>query len=187
MRLDEFLPSYEFREFHKVMIAAPPERVFAALKQLTIAELSPWIFVLTGIRALPARMLRQPATATLREELFLEQLYKGGFIPLAEEPGCEMVFGLVGQFWKPTGGIQPNIPDAAAFLAFNNPDVAKAVTNLAIHVDQSGRTYCTTETRVHVPGRGTRRKFACYWRIILPGSAVIRVLWLRAIKRRAEA
>jgi hypothetical protein len=186
MRLDKFLPSHEFREIHKVTVEAPPERVFAALKELTIAELSPLIFLLTGIRALPARMLKQPAPSTLREGLFLEQLYQGGFIPLAEEPNREIVFGLVGQFWKPSGGIQSNVPDAAAFLAFNGPDFAKAVTNLAVSVDRSGRTHCTTETRVHVPGRVARRKFAFYWQIILPGSALIRVLWLRAIKRKAE-
>lgn len=187
MRLDEFLPSYEFCELHKVTVEAPPERVFAALKELTIAELSPLIFLLTGIRSLPGRLLKRHAPPPLRAGLFLEQLYQGGFIPLAEEPNREIVFGLVGQFWKPSGGIQPNVPDAAAFLAFNDPDVARAVTNLAVSVDKSGRTHCTTETRVHVPGRVARRKFAYYWRIISPGSALIRVLWLRAIKRRAEA
>ncbi|HYW41393.1 MAG TPA: hypothetical protein VE959_00970 [Bryobacteraceae bacterium] len=28
--------------------------------------------------------------------------------------------------------------------------------------------------------------FAAYWRMIYPGSALIRRMWLRAIKRRAE-
>jgi hypothetical protein len=31
------------------------------------------------------------------------------------------------------------------------------------------------------------RTFAVYWRIIRPGSGIIRRSWLEAIKRRAEA
>jgi hypothetical protein len=31
-----------------------------------------------------------------------------------------------------------------------------------------------------------RRKFGLYWRMICAGSSLIRRMWLRAIKRRAE-
>ena len=43
------------------------------------------------------------------------------------------------------------------------------------------------ETRVHATDAPTKRKFAAYWRTIYPGSALIRVMWLRAIRRRAES
>ena len=117
---------------------------------------------------------------------FLEQLYRGGFIPLAEEPGREIVFGFVGQFWKLTGGEAPHIPDPQSFLVYQDPALAKAAANLLVTADGNGRTRCSTETRVHTPEPSTRRKFAFYWRIISTGSALIRVLWLRAIKRKAE-
>jgi hypothetical protein len=43
------------------------------------------------------------------------------------------------------------------------------------------------EHRTHVFATDTaRRRFALYWRIIYPGSAFIRRMWLQAIKRRAE-
>jgi hypothetical protein len=29
--------------------------------------------------------------------------------------------------------------------------------------------------------------FGAYWRVIYPGSSLIRYMWLRAIKKRAEA
>ena len=45
----------------------------------------------------------------------------------------------------------------------------------------------TTETRVYAAGPRALRGFATYWRMIYPGSAIIRRMWLRAIKRRAEA
>jgi hypothetical protein len=44
----------------------------------------------------------------------------------------------------------------------------------------------STETRIWAPDAQTRKKFAFYWRLISLGSGWIRVLWLRAIKRRAE-
>jgi hypothetical protein len=32
-----------------------------------------------------------------------------------------------------------------------------------------------------------RRRFAIYWRLIYPGSALIRRMWLRAIEKRVIA
>ena len=137
MRLNEFLPNYEFNEIHAVTVNAPPERVFAALKSLTAAELSPLIFLLLDIRYLPTRLLKKSAPGSLQGGPFLDELYKQGFIPLTEEPGCEIVFGLVGQFWKLTDDPNmPHIPDAAAFLAFDDPAFAKVAANLAVSVDE---------------------------------------------------
>ena len=64
-------------------------------------------------------------------------------------------------------------------------DFAKVAANL--YVQPSGEeTLLSTETRVWAPDPQTRRKFAFYWRVISMGSGWIRVLWLRAVKRRAE-
>lgn len=186
MQLDKFLPTCQFSEFHSVIVHAPPERVFSAIRELRPAELSPVIFWLLNIRDLPARLTGKHAPGVAQAGPFLEQLYRGGFIPLAEQPGREIVFGLVGQFWKLTGGDDPHIPDAQAFLECSDPAFAKVAANLLVTEAGDGRTQCSTETRVYVPEPATRRKFAFYWRIISMGSAFIRVLWLRAIKKKAE-
>jgi hypothetical protein len=44
----------------------------------------------------------------------------------------------------------------------------------------------STETRVYVNDAWAMRRFAVYWRIIHPGSDIIRRMWLWAIKLRAE-
>ena len=186
MHLDEFMPEYEFHEVHAVRVDAPPERVFTAMKELTIAELSPLIFLLLDLRTLPGRLLKRDVPGSFGSGPFLEQMYRGGFIPLSETPGSEIVFGMVGQFWKLAGGEDPAIPSPAAFLAFADPAYAKVAANLCI-TEADGRVRCSTETRIHVAEKATWRKFAFYWRIISLGSAFIRVLWLRAIKRKAEA
>src|SRR5262245_32557245 len=50
-----------------------------------------------------------------------------------------------------------------------------------------GVSRLVTETRVHATDAAARRRFAAYWRMIYPGSALLRVTWLRAIRARAEA
>lgn len=186
MKLDDFLPTYQFNEVHSVTVNASPERVFTAIKELTPAELSPLIFWMLDIRNLPARLVRKHAPSAVNPGPFLEQLYKSGFIPLMEDPGGEIVFGLIGQFWKLTGSEAPYIPDSQAFLAYSDSAFAKVAANLFVSETGDGRTRCSTETRVYAPDISTRRKFAFYWRIISMGSAFIRVLWLKAIKKKAE-
>ena len=51
--------------------------------------------------------------------------------------------------------------------------------------DGSG-TIISTETRVFSNGAETRRRFARYWRMIYPGSALIRRMWLRAIDLNSQ-
>ncbi|CAG0987776.1 hypothetical protein ANAEL_02119 [Anaerolineales bacterium] len=187
MLLDKFLPKYEFNEIHTVTVDAIPEHVFIAIKELTPAELSPIIFWMLDLRNLPARLVgKTPPSVAQQSKPFLNQMYEGGFLQLAEETNSEIAFGMIGQPWKLTGGIDPDIPTPQAFLDFDDPAFAKIAANLAITVGGDGRTHCSTETRIHVPDPNTRRKFAFYWRIISMGSGWIRALWLKAIKRIAE-
>src|SRR6266705_1605374 len=39
-RLDEFVPAWQFRERHTIRIAAPPERVFDAIRNVRANEIS---------------------------------------------------------------------------------------------------------------------------------------------------
>ena len=49
-----------------------------------------------------------------------------------------------------------------------------------------GGCLLSTETRIKATDGDARRSFGRYWRIIHPGSALIRRVWLRAVRRRAE-
>jgi len=187
MLLDKFLPKYEFNEIHTVTVDAPLERVFTAMRELTPAELSPLVFWMLDLRNLPAKLMgKTPPSVTQQSKPFLDQMYEGGFLPLAEVSNSEIVFGMIGQPWKLTGGEEPEVPSPQAFLDFDDQAFAKIAANLVVAVDGEGRIHCNTETRIHVPDPNTRRKFAFYWRIISMGSGWIRVLWLKAIKGKAE-
>ncbi len=186
MLLDKYLPAYDFNEIHAVTIRASPEKAFAAIKELKPAELSSLVYWLMSIRELPAKLIGKTVPPKRNDEPFLAQLYEDGFSPLEEMPCREIVFGLIGQFWELTGGKSPQIASPQEFLAFDHPDYAKVAANLAVIDLGNGTVRCTTETRIQATHPATLKKFAFYWRLISMGSGFIRVLWLKAIKRKAE-
>ena len=187
MHLDEFLPTYEFYEIHAVTVDASMAKVFTAIKELTVAELSPLIFVMLNLRSLPAFLMGREHKMERTPEPFLSKLFKDGFIPLGEVADQEIIFGLIGQFWELVPVPGPKIANPQEFLDYDNPDFAKVAANLAVTLSADGSVRCSTETRIHVTDPRTRHKFAFYWRIISMGSGWIRVLWLRGIKRKAES
>jgi hypothetical protein len=52
---------------------------------------------------------------------------------------------------------------------------------------RAGGAELRTETRVLATDAASRQRFGRYWRLIRPGSALIRRTWLGAAKRRAES
>lgn len=181
--LEETLPHYDFREVHGTWVDADPTRVFAALNAITLAEM-PMARALLTMRQLPAlvRERRRPQRA---DAPIFELLERAGFVRLGVQSERELVFGVVGRFWTLAGNAPLTLPDADAFNRFDRPGFAKAAMNFRLHPEDGG-TRLTTETRISATDAAARRSFARYWRVIRPGSGLIRILWLRAVKRRAE-
>jgi hypothetical protein len=180
--LDGVMPAYEFSERHETLVEAPPERVFAALKAATPAEL-PLTRVLLAIRGLPSLMVRRRRPISLHRTL-LDSFAGAGFLVLGEEPERELVLGAVGRFWRPVGNLPVPIRDPAAFAAFEEPDHAKAAVSFELALADHA-TRLITETRIQTTDDAARKKFARYWRLIRPGSGLIRRDMLRAVRRRA--
>jgi hypothetical protein len=84
MRLDSFLPAYDFRELHEVIVRAPASRIYRAIKVLKPADL-PVMALLLAIRSLPGRVLGEGSMALAGEISVLEQFINAGFVLLAEE------------------------------------------------------------------------------------------------------
>ena len=160
--LSDVLPEYHFAERHSLAVDAPRERIWAVARETTLGEL-PVVRALFRLRGLPA--------AAERPLLDLP-----GFGVLAEEPGRELVIGAVGRPWSVRGGIVTD----ADFAAFAAPGYAKMAMDLRV---EHGRV--SSETRVFLTDAESRSKFARYWVVIRPFSALIRRLWLRAVARRA--
>jgi hypothetical protein len=171
--LDDFLPEFEFSERHKLAIAAPPERIDEAFRSVSIADI-PVARALWFIR----RLGRPYGDAS--------KPFVGGELPgvvLDDVPGEGIVLGLTGQFWKLRGSRDAARPRSAyEFVAYTRPDTCKAVIDFRV-----GPSSLSTETRVHVGDPAARRKFGGYWLVIRPFSGLIRILLLRAARRRAQA
>ena len=193
MPLDEFLPDYDANEVHSTEVAAPPDQVLAAARALSPREV-PLLVALMAARRLPARLLRlarggratrpssSPSGSGALDAPLLAGFTRGGFFLLADRPD-EVIFGVVGRFWTPDGGIHRIA--ASDFVTFAEPGFAKAVFNFHVRAVPGG-TELTTETRIKTTDERARRSFRRYWRVVMPGSATIRRAWLRAIRKRAE-
>jgi hypothetical protein len=114
----------------------------------------------------------------------LEVAAKTSFLLLAEDPEREIVLGTF--VVAPPGTRFTVRPTPQVFRDLQQPGFAKAAMNFRVEELSSGECEVTTETRVFATEAVARRKFAHYWRVIYPGSALIRVMWLRAIRKRAE-
>ena len=165
--LSEVLPEYHFRERHARRVAAPPERVFAAVRELTIGD-TPVARLIMGMRGLAGDASRP----------IFEQMREFGFEVVAEGER-EVVIAAIGQPWKWRGGVRPDAPE---FRTFAEPGYAKMALNFVFDGDT-----LSTETRVLLTDEASRRAFRRYWLVIRPFSGLIRRAWLRAIARRAAA
>ena len=177
-RLDELTPEWQFHEVHRRRIAAPPARVFAALKAVRADEIA-FFHTLTWIRRFgrPA----PPGILNAGRAPILDVALKGGFTLLAEDVPRELVVGTV--VVAPPG---PRQPRTREFFRSPPPGYAVGTMNFQVTADGAGGSWLSTETRVVATSPPARRVFAAYWRVIYPGSALIRRMWLRAIAQRAE-
>ena len=183
MLIDRFLPTYDWNEVHSIGIGAAPPVVLDALRRVTADEIR-LLRVMLGLRALPGRLLGRPAPSRGRGPV-LEGILRSGFVVLDEERDRELVVGTIGRFWQ----ARPAHADFAGgedFLAFDAPGWAKAAMNFSVADAGAGRTRLSTETRIVVTDARARLRFAPYWLIVRPGSGLIRRMWLRAVKKRAE-
>jgi hypothetical protein len=182
-RLDEFAPVWQFHEVHALRIDAPPSRVFDAIRRVRADEVFLFrtlTWLRRGGRPMPASILNAPAGASL-----IDVALEGGFVRLAEDAPRELVVGTV--VIAPAGArrrVGPLTPER--FRQPLPPGFALGIMNFLVTPDGPGGSIVSTETRVFANNAAARRQFASYWRMIYPGSALIRRMWLRAIDRRAR-
>jgi len=156
--LDEFMPRWQFVEKHEIRIAAPQREIYWAIRKVTAGEIRFFRF-LTAIRCLGRCREKESILHAPAEKPIIDVALKSGFMVMVDDFPRELAIGT------------HVAPQTFAVMNFR--------------IDPDG--HVTTETRVFARTEGARRKFAIYWRLIRPGSGIIRRSWLEAIKRRAEA
>jgi hypothetical protein len=181
-RLDDWMPIWQFDERHVIRVDAPPDKVFAAIRAVRAREIL-FIRLLMAIRRCgqpgPESILSAP-----EEKPLLDVANQTTFLLLADEPPRELVVGTVVAALpgaRASGKLKPQ-----SFRKKLSPGVALATMNFFVRPDERGGSIISSETRVYANDAPGVRRFAIYWRIIHPGSDIIRRMWLRAIKLRAE-
>jgi hypothetical protein len=175
--LERWLPRYDVSERHEVSVAAPPEAVDRAIREISLDDV-PVARALVRLRGIPHDR---------RGGSFVEEMGRRlGAVVVEDRPGSELAIGLVGQFWRLRGGAGPRPRAPEEFARFDRADWAKALVTFEVEPNGGG-SRLATETRVRVPDPAARLRFRRYWLVVRPFSGLIRLLLLREAKRRAEA
>jgi hypothetical protein len=182
-KLDEFAPIYQFSETASIPVRAPADRVYDAIFRVTAAEVPLYrtlAWARRGGSSGPESVLNPSDSEPL-----VRIATRTAFLTLAEVPAREFVMGAVVMAPESVRVFAGQTPKS--FRALTRPGFAKAVMNFSI--EPQGPDWCLlrTQTRVHATDPLSRDVFARYWTVIRPGSVLIRHMWLRAIKVRAEA
>jgi hypothetical protein len=178
MKLDELLPAYDVAAQYDILVQASPEETAAAFEHTDFSE-SRLTKLLLSLRTLGRRR------PDLNAGTQVERLRRAGFIELANVPQKEIVFGVVGRFWRPDSGVITGL-SAEEFIAFHTEGYAKAVWNFAFVAESERMTRVITETRVQALGHSAQWKFQAYWFLVGPFSGMIRREMLALVKRKAE-
>lgn len=151
------MPRWTFRERHSTRVNASPEKIFDAIGKVTSHEIR-FFRLLTWIRRF-GRPGRESILNAPPDEPILSVATRTGFREVAIDRPREIVVRL---------DIVPNRIAAA----------------MNFFIDGS---LLSTETRVLTHGAKAKWMFGAYWLVIRAGSGFIRRMWLRAIRKRAEA
>jgi len=180
MHLDQFTPVWQFSEYHALDVPAPPAAVFEAIKRVRPDEV--FLFqTLIRIRNCGKLPPANVVEASKRFESLIDIATHSTFVCLADDPPRELVVGTV-VGW-PSGRQEPITTEM--FQKPLPPGFALATMNYLVRPNGRGGSVVSTETRVFANSPSARRRFAVYWRVIYPGSATIRRMFLRAVGRHA--
>ncbi len=189
MLLDHYLPRYDVTETHAVVVDANTDLAWQAVRRSDLSR-SAVVHVLLELRSLPNRLqgaLNGRRSEAVRPPVTLDDMERAGFLLLDERPGYEIVFGCVVQPWKAVTDDKPSPRvEADRFAAFDVPGYVKVAFNIRVEPYGIGRALVTTETRTAATDPMSLRRFARYWLLVGPFSALIRRLLLRIAKSDAE-
>lgn len=182
-KLDDWMPRWQVDKRHTLEVAATPEKVYSAIRAVRADEIL--LFrTLIAIRRFgqsggPESILNAP-----EEKPLLDVATQTTFVLLEEEAPRELVVGTVIAAPREARAARGLTPDL--FRETLRSGFVLATMNFVVQPNKHGGSTVSTETRIHANSAPALRQFGVYWRLIHPGSDIIRRMWLRAIKQRAE-
>jgi hypothetical protein len=114
--------------------------------------------------------------------LTIGHLTSMGFIKLEEQPGKEILYGIISS--SPTFSTCHSNLSAASFIANTSGTIIKAVINFKIEEQNNLTQVISTETRIWCGSRKMKIKFSLYWFLVKPFSQLVRRSMLRQMKQQ---
>lgn len=178
--LDAFLPHPRSVEVDHADVAAPPDRAYAAARDLDLRQ-SPLIAALFALRTLPERLRGAPAPGSMKVGDIGGPAADPGFRTLAEAAGEGFVVGAIARPWEPDITYADVAPEA--FEAFAEPGWAKIVWSLSFVPRGEHGTRIVLELRLDATDDDAWAKLRRYFRLIGPFSHFIRRHALAMLRR----
>lgn len=178
--LDAFVPTYDLRGRHRILVHAPAALVMDVAQHFPIES----IWLVRTLFRVRAWLLGETATPPANSAGLVEQLTAGGWQKLAEAPERFFVAGAACRPWEADPGFSP--VGAQPFARFSEPGRVKIAWTLETTELSPGLTEFATETRAVATDRESQKRFKRYWRKFGAGIILIRLVLLPAVRRRAE-
>jgi hypothetical protein len=164
--LDDVMPEYQFSERHSIGVHATPKQVMQAVRESTFGDMRS---LTTLLRVRQAALRIHERGELLRDKRIFDAFAASGFL----SGGNEHEAVLYGASNARTHE-RPHVQTLEEFSAYGEPGGVKMA--FGFNAEDLGDGWCvvTTETRVFALDRFTRRGMARYWRLIVPGSGLLR-------------
>jgi len=190
--LEALIPSPRLLEIEHVDIAIPPERAWALVRHRDFGHL-PFVHALFAIRTLPSK-IRHLADDEKSEadelHLSIDELLstpeRPGFQILAETDQHEVVVGAIGKVWHLDIPFV-HVASADEYARFREPGFVKVAWALRVTPLGERDARVTFEVRVDATDDASFAKFRRYFRLIGPGSHLIRHALLADLVRECGA
>jgi hypothetical protein len=176
--LDDVMPEYQFFEKHSARIHAGPEQVMQAVRQSTFGDMKSLVTLLK----IRGGALRIHETGDfLQNKRVLDAFSASGYLSGGSEHEIVMCGGAN---LRAKGSLK--IRTLQEFADYREQGTVKMAYDFIVEDAGDGWSTISTETRVLALDDSTRRGMGLYWRLIVPGSGLLRRQWLEGIKKRAE-
>ena len=188
LKIDALLPNYSFNEIHEVQINASPEKVKQILQVTGVKDI-PVVHLLMKIRGIADDSLDMSDRVANNKAGF-DTFSTPDFNFFVVDPNEFVTVMIIKSAMVSNKSDKPAPPEILTleqFTSFNNPGYVKVAVNFRFISTDNKSTTLTTETRVQGITSEDNSTFGYYWRIIYPGSAIIRRVWLDTIRKRAHA
>lgn len=177
--LDGIMPEYQFSERHSARVHAQPEQVMRAVYQSTFGDMKS-LATLLKIRGAALRI--HDSGEFLKDKQILDAFSASGYVVGGSEHEIVTCGGVNVRAKRSL-----EVRTLQECADYREQGAVKMAYDFYVDDAGSGWTTITTETRVLATDGLTSRGMARYWRLIVPGSGLLRLQWLEGIKRRSES